>query len=207
MYRIVDVESWNRKEVFHFFNSFDEPYFGMTADIDVTNAYHAAKEQKISFFIYYLHKSLQTANSIKALKYRIIDDQVVEYDHIHASATVNREDGTFGFSYIHYDADLHIFAQNTREEILRIRNSNTLFPDKKGDDVVHYSSIPWVKFTALSHARHYARKDSVPKISFGKMTEKEGKYTMPVSIHVHHGLVDGKDVGEYYDLYQAIMNQ
>ncbi len=49
-------------------------------------------------------------------------------------------------------------------------------------------------------------KDSAPKISFGKMTETNGEKSMPVSIHVHHALVDGVDVGRYIDCYQELMN-
>ncbi|MEL7004699.1 MAG: hypothetical protein AAFN93_18470 [Bacteroidota bacterium] len=30
---------------------------------------------------------------------------------------------------------------------------------------------------------------------------------MPVSIHVHHGLVDGIHVGQYCDLFQKLLNE
>jgi chloramphenicol O-acetyltransferase type A len=38
------------------------------------------------------------------------------------------------------------------------------------------------------------------------MTEKDGKRSMPVSIHAHHGLVDGLHVGQYIDCFQELMN-
>jgi hypothetical protein len=57
-------------------------------------------------------------------------------------------------------------------------------------NVIHFSAIPWLNFTSLSHARSYT--DSCPKISFGKMmTTDDGTKTMAMSIHVHHGLIDG----------------
>jgi chloramphenicol O-acetyltransferase type A len=74
--------------------------------------------------------------------------------------------------------------------------------------VIHFSAIPWLDFTSLSHARSYTFPDSCPKISFGKMKINEnGKRTMPMSIHVHHGLVDGLHLGQFVDYFQEIMNQ
>jgi chloramphenicol O-acetyltransferase type A len=53
------------------------------------------KEIQTSFFIYYLHKTLEAVNHIECFKYRIAEDNV--YDQINASATIGRADGTFGF--------------------------------------------------------------------------------------------------------------
>jgi chloramphenicol O-acetyltransferase type A len=36
---------------------------------------------------------------------------------------------------------------------------------------------------------------------------ENGKRTMPMSIHVHHGLVDGLHLGQFVDYFQEIMNQ
>lgn len=207
MNRIIDINSWNRKEVYDFFRAFDEPYFGITAQVDVTIAYQTAKTRGISFFLWYLHKSLCAVNQIPVLKYRILDDQVVEYSSIHASATINREDGSFGFSFIVFDQDFEVFNDNAQKEIHRIRTTNQLFPERNGADCVHCSSLPWINFTALSHARSYKNKDSVPKISFGKMTNEGQQFSMPCSVHVHHGLVDGKDVGAFYELFQELLNR
>jgi chloramphenicol O-acetyltransferase type A len=44
---------------------------------------------------------------------------------------------------------------------------------------IHFSAIPWLNFTSLSHARSYTFPDSSP-ISFGKMTISEnGKEPCP----------------------------
>jgi len=207
MYKKIDIEQWNRKELFYFFNTFEEPYFGITANLDVTTAYKKSKALQTSFFLYYLHKSLLAVNQLKPLKYRIIENDVVEYDTIHSSATVNRDDGTFGYSFMLFDLSYETFLLNAKSEIDRVRSSQYLFPERNGMDAIHYSSLPWIRFTSLSHARRFAAKDSVPKISFGKMLDMSGKKDMPCSIHVHHGLVDGKDVGNYFELFQELLNE
>nr|WP_315205450.1 chloramphenicol acetyltransferase [uncultured Flavobacterium sp.] len=209
MKTLLDIENWPRKEHFHFFRQFEEPFFGATVEIDCTKAYATAKSLNTSFFIYYLHKTLVAVNSTESFRYRISDDQIYVCDHINASATIGREDGSFGFSLIEYDVDFEIFTTNALAEIERIQNTTGLFTRTFTDDnVIHFSAVPWLDFTSLSHARSYTFPDSCPKISFGKMKINEnGKRTMPMSIHVHHALVDGLHLGQFVDCFQEIMNQ
>jgi chloramphenicol O-acetyltransferase type A len=206
---LLDIENWNRKEHFLFFKQFEEPFFGATVTIDCTKAYATAKNRKTSFFTYYLHKTLVAINQIECFKYRIVDDAVYIYDQINCSATIGRADSTFGFSLIEYNPDYLVFEQNTTTEAARIQTTTGLFTRKfEHDNVIHFSAIPWLNFTSLSHARSYTFPDSCPKISFGKMiTATDGTKTMAMSIHVHHGLIDGLHLGQFVDYFQEIMNQ
>jgi chloramphenicol O-acetyltransferase type A len=203
----IDISSWKRKQHFEFFNQFEEPYFGLTVSVDVTKAMQVAKKNGYSFFKYYLHKCMLAANETENFKYRITsDNQVVLYNHIGASATMMRENETFGFSYIPYVEDFNTFAQTTQKEMDRIMQSDALFPSEDPINVIHYSAIPWLDFSALTHARMYKRADSIPKISFGKVTERDGKKTMPVAVYVHHGLVDALHISRFITLYQDLLN-
>ena len=91
-------------------------------------------------------------------------------------------------------------------KIERVRNSAGLQPAIAGENVIHYSAMPWIDFTAVSHARAFSFPDSCPKISLGKMTENNGRRTMPMSVHVHHALADGLNVAQYIDAFQQLMN-
>ena len=208
MKTLLDIENWNRKEHFLFFKQMEEPFFGATVKIDCTKAYKAAKALDTSFFIYYLHKTLIAVNTIESFRYRILENQIFIHDQINGSATIGREDGTFGFSLIQYNADFTVFEKTARAEIERIQNTTGLFTRTfEQDNVIHFSSIPWLNFTSLSHARNYSFPDSCPKISFGKMMVAEnGKKTMSLSVHVHHGLMDGLHLGKFVDYFQELMN-
>ncbi len=207
MKQLIDIENWPRKDHFKFFSQFDEPFFGLTVTIDCTAAYKRSKQLGVSFFLYYLHKALAAANAVEAFRYRIDGDKVYLYDVVHASPTINRPDGTFGFSYVDYHPDFNTFVTGAQIEIERVQNTTGLIPAISGENVIHFSAIPWVDFTSLSHARSFSFKDSMPKISFGKVTEKDGVKTMPVSIHVHHGLMDGYHVGQFVEKYQELLNE
>jgi chloramphenicol O-acetyltransferase type A len=206
---LLNLSDWPRKEHFHFFRKFDEPFFGTVVTVDCSNAYANAKLAGASFFIWYLHKTLVAVNAIETFRYRISDDQVFIYDQIDGSATISREDGSFGFSQIEFDADFETFAKNALVEIERVKNVPGLFTRTFDDDnLIHFSALPWIDFTALSHARNFTLADSCPKVSFGKMTVgADGKRTMPMSVHVHHGLIDGLHLGQFIDRFQLEMNR
>lgn len=209
MKTLLDLENWPRKEHFHFFRQFEEPFFGATVEIDCTKAYESAKTSDTSFFIYYLHKTLVAVNTIECFRYRISGDQIYINDRIDGSATIGRKDGTFGFSLIEYNTDFKVFEQTAQTEIERIQSTTGIFTRAfEEDNVIHFSAIPWLNFTSLSHARSYTFPDSCPKISFGKMTTSAtGKKTMSMSVHVHHGLMDGLHLGQFVDCFQELMNR
>lgn len=201
----IDVDNWIRRDHFNFFNQFDEPYYGVTVTIDCTVAYQTAKKQGVSFFLYYLYQSLAASQTIEAFKLRVEEGDVFLYNRIDAGSTIGRTDGTFGFGdFIYYPnfADFYPEAvkvmQRVQGELGIIRSGAT--------NVIRCSALPWIDFTSLSHARMFQFKDSCPKISFGKMTEHNGIRSMPVSIHVHHALVDGLQLGQFIECYQDFMN-
>ena len=206
MKKELDLASWNRKEHFQFFSEFEEPFFGLTADIDCSIAYEKCKKEGFSFFLYYLHIASKAVNSIEPFRYRIDGEKVYIYDKINASATISRPDKTFGFSHIIHHDDFETFLKNANNEIDRIRSGSGLMLEEVRQNEVHYSALPWVKFTSLSHSRSFKKGDSCPKISFGKVSIQDSERTMPVSVHVHHALMDGYHVGLFINEFQRLMN-
>ncbi len=40
----INLDTWKRKSHFEFFSAMDEPFYGLTVEVDVTQAYKKAKE-------------------------------------------------------------------------------------------------------------------------------------------------------------------
>lgn len=203
----LPLETWNRKAHFEFFKEMQEPFFGVTVAVDCTVAYQKSRELGISFFAYYLYKTLEAVNKMECFRYRIIENEIYIFDRIDASATVLREDKTFGFSYMKFDENLDIFKSIVRDEIARIQTTTGLLTTQYPENLIHFSALPWINFSSFSHARSFTWPDSCPKISFGKMVDENDKKTMSMSVHVHHGLMDGYHLGEFITLFQQLMNQ
>ncbi|MEM6719981.1 MAG: CatA-like O-acetyltransferase [Bacteroidota bacterium] len=203
--RKLDVHTWNRKQHFEFFNTFQDPFFAVAAPMDVTKAYAFAKASGNSFFAVYLHDCMKAINDIEAFHYRIENDtEVVIHDAIHASATIMRPDKTFGFSFIDYDDDFDTFKQNVADEKERILNSTELFPPKNTADCVFASALPWINFTGHKEPFH-GKKESVPRIAFGKMETVDDKKIMTVAVSVNHALMDGYHVGQFTEKFQEYL--
>jgi len=203
----IDIKNWNRKEHYEFFSTFEEPFFGITTPIDCTIAFEKSKELNIPFFIYYLHKTLIAVNQIENFRYRIENGNVFLYDEIDSSATIMRADKTFGFSFMKFNPDLTEFNKIAFAEIERIQSTSGLFTREFPENLIHFSAIPWINFTSLTHSRSFTLPDSCPKISFGKMITENGKKTMSLAVLAHHGLVDGYHMGMFVEALQNEFNK
>lgn len=173
-------------------------FFGITTLVDFTKAYEHIKAHRRPFFLSSVHFLLKCVNETEAFRLRTEDGKLVQYDTIHVSPTIGREDGTFGFGFFEYHTDIDIFIRNAEKEIKRVKKGcglsvteNTWRPD-----VIRYSALPWFAFSEMKHAGSIRTGDSVPRISTGKLTQENGRYNLPLSITVHHGLMDGRNVAE-----------
>lgn len=61
---IIAIDNWNRKEHFEFFSKMANPYFGIVTEVECTNAFEKVKDLGVSFFTYYLHKSMVAVNNV-----------------------------------------------------------------------------------------------------------------------------------------------
>lgn len=191
---------WKRAEHFSFFSAYQEPFYGVTVNIDCTNAYNYCKRNGISFFLYYMHKSILASNQVEELKYRTEDGMPICFDTIHASTTVLNKNDLFSFALLPFQEKFDLFLAEAFAAVEKAKLLDTigLNEDSKRIDVIHYSTIPWFSFTAITHERNYSIEDSIPKITFGKYFKQGNKLLLPVSVFAHHGLVDGLHIGLYY---------
>ena len=90
-------------------------------------------------------------------------------------------------------------TENDGQGIHRVKNSAGLSfsKDTARADVIRYSALPWFAFSEMKHAGSIQTGDSIPKISTGKLIQEKKKLLLPISISVHHGLVDGRNVAEF----------
>lgn len=207
MKTFLDIDSWSRKELFYHFRTLADPTFSVVVNVDVTKSYRYSKEFNQSFFARYLHACMKAINSIENFKYRLENDNVAVYDIINASATIARNDNTFGFSYINFSEKLSVFNSNFLEEKARILNSTNLFPPKYSPNCIHCSALPWLHFTAHKEPFSGNKNDSVPQLSFGKVKQENKQLIMPVALNVNHALIDGYHVGQFFDKFQEELNK
>ncbi len=200
----IDQDSWPRRDYFRYFGAFDDPFFGVVVNVDCTAAYSHCKKQGISFFLYYMYQSAKAVNQVENFRYRLIDGDIYLFDRVHPSTTVARQDHSFGFALFEYSDDFEAFCANAKAKIAEVQTYSGLRIEEntRRVDVVHCTTTPWFSFTGAKHEKSIRCGESIPKFVFGKFFEQDGRKLMPVSINVHHGLVDGYHVAKYLSLFQ-----
>ena len=199
----LSISTWKRREHYELFRGFANPFFSVCVDVDATETWNACRQAgSPSFYVATLFHSLSAANAIEAFRMRIRGDTVWVYDQVRASATVLRDDDTFGFAIFPPAPTLRDFNRGAPAEMQAARQPVPLVLPRAGeDDLVYHSSLPWMRFTAFSNALN-GGKDSVPRVVFGKCAPRGDRWLMPVAVEVHHALVDGLDVARYLERLQ-----
>jgi chloramphenicol O-acetyltransferase type A len=207
MPRYLNIDTWQRKNQFHFFKTYDIPFFGLCSEVDITKLHRHVKDHRSSFFFASLFLTLKAAHDIEEFHYRLRGDRVVIHDRLMAGSTVLNQDKTFSFCYFEFFPEFNDFHSNAEAVLRRHAKTGNPWEDRdQRDDMIHYSVIPWIRFTSLNHARKFDKGDSIPKIVMGKYSIGKDAIWMPLSVEVHHALMDGYHLGQYFSTLQEYLN-
>jgi chloramphenicol O-acetyltransferase type A len=202
MFREIDIEKWKRRETFEFFKDFEDPFFNITAQLDVTALYHFCKDKNLLFSLTNLFYSLETANEIKEFRFRLLDKKLVEFEKVDATQTILNSDETFSFCYFELKSDVFRFNEAGKTALEKYKKLRTFDVEADRIDLIYYSVIPWISFTSFKHASRFNNKQTIPRIVFGKMVEDGKKKKIPLSVEVHHAMMDGVHVGKFFNSLQ-----
>ena len=205
--RIIDMQTWPRREHFKAYNASAMPHFSMTANLDLTAYYPAVKRSGASYTVAVMYAIARAANAVPELRCRIRGDTVVEHETVHPSTTILAEDELFRFLSVEYAPDFPVFARRAAERMAYVRQHVTLQDEPGRDDFLFMTSIPWVSFTSFTHPGHLNAADSIPLFAWGKRFAEGGLIKMPLSVTVHHAVVDGLHVGRFYEQIQEIFSR
>ncbi len=203
----IDIDTWYRKEHFDFYSTFKQPFFNVCATVDVTKTLDYCKENQLSFFICSLFLLGYTANQIEPFRFRINNNEIDVHDELEVSCTVLNNDESFSFCDFGASSDFNLFYQNATQQLAKVKQGcNTSKPANSKANEIYCSVLPWLHFTSFSHAQKQSEHDSTPRIVMGKYKNIHNEIAMPVSVEVHHAIVDGLHVGQYFEKLQHNFN-
>ena len=208
MAHFIDLENWSRRDLFQFFIGYANPYFNVCTRVDVAKLLALTRTKpglKISLAVHYF--ALRIANETEPFRYRLKDGGVFVYDVIHGGTTVLLPNDSFAYAYFNYTDDFEQFVTDMDKAVDEVRNGTGPLKPTMRDDVIYHTTLPWISFTSFAHARTPGRGDSVPRFVFGKFTNEDGRVWMPISIEVHHALVDGLHVGRYLERLEEALTE
>ncbi|MFK5958164.1 MAG: CatA-like O-acetyltransferase [Lutibacter sp.] len=203
-----DIDKWNRKTQFNFFKEYEDPFFNLTANLEVTNLYVYCKKHKLSFSLACLYVALKAMNEIMEFKLRFKNGEVYLFDELDIGSTILNDNETFSFCYFENQPNLIEFIEKGKVVIENHHKKVEKFePKGEGLNLVHCTTLPWVSFTSFKHARNGdERTKGIPKIVFGKLFDENNLKKIPFSVEVHHALMDGVQVGILYKKMQEYIH-
>ncbi len=204
MYQIFDVTKWERKQAFDFFQTFADPYVDVTVEVEVGKLFAYCKEAKLGFSYAVVWHILRVCNQIDNFRMRWVDGEMRLYDRVHAGNTLAHDNHTYTHCYFEYDDEMTTFCRKSKAHAQeRLQYVGEHDPQSEGLDVIHMSFVPKMRFL---HAKnpHRNAHDYFPKIIIGKATPQgDGRYLMPISLSVHHAVMDGFHLSLFYEKLQA----
>ena len=205
--REIDLQSWPRAETYRLFRSYLKPHYAITSRIDVTRLVAELKPAGVSPYRACLYAIGAGVHAVPELRMRFRGDSVVEHDAVELSMTVPRDDGTFAYAYVPFQADWPAFDRDALALMDAAAAAGGLAANTGfRDDLAYLSCLPWLDFTALDNALP-GPDDCIPRISWGRFVEDgNGRHSMAVAVEVHHALVDGMHLGQYFAAMQAALD-
>jgi len=204
----IDMNSWDRREHFHFFRQMDYPLYNICYNMDITGLKEYAKAHELSLNHCLLYLATATASSIDNFCYRVHGDKVVRYKQLHPSfAAPSDKEGLFKYVTLDFDKDLKRFHATARE---KVQNQKEFFPElsaMRRDDLIYFSAVPWIEFTALTHTINLNKDDGVPRISWGRFFKQQDKCLLPLNMQVNHIFVDGYHLGLFKEGMETALRQ
>jgi len=203
----IDIENWSRKAQYEFFKTYEDPFFNITANIEVTKLYSFCKKHELSFSLACIYVAIKHINEIPEFRLRIKNEKLVQYDSVPIGSTVLNDDDTFSFCDFPYVTSIFEFNANGKNIIKKHKEGVTFDPQEEEVQMVHCSTLPWVSFTGMKHARKGDEAGKgIPKIIFGGLFVENEIKKVPFSVEVHHALMDGYHVGLLYKNMQQFIN-
>jgi chloramphenicol O-acetyltransferase len=198
--RVIELESWPRKEHFRLYSGFEFPHVNICVQLDISELWVKRALSGASPTVTLVYTITKAANRVPELRQRIRGEQVVEHEVVHPLITVLGDNDLFGVVTLTYDEDFAVFAPKAAESLAKAKQGASLseFPhDQEGkfarDDLLSMTILPWLAFTGFAISRK-PREDTIPLLAFGKVQAVGDRYLLPFFANFHHALADGLHV-------------
>lgn len=203
--REIDLKNWYRKDFYEFYTSaYSIPLFHVYSQIDVTNVYHFAKMNNISFYFALGHIFHTALGSIEEFSIRIRDNKLV-IDDCDDISFICLEDGAKMFKIIcvPYQPDIVAFCKSAKE--ILANQKEFIAKTEQKNQLEYVTCQPWRECT-ITNPYDSNRDDFITRLSWDKIkTDADGKKTVTVSFGANHRVIDGLLVANAFAKVEEII--
>ena len=204
--RKIDPNTWPRRDIFDFFSKISNPFYSVTFNVDVTEAYAYAKRSGLSFYYALVYLVTRAINSVEAFRYALVDGELVLLDERSQSFTdLKKGSESFHIVTMPCKGDIAEFCFDAKRR--SAGQTTFLSTDKEGVDLIYFSCLPWIELTALTNERDFDPDDAIPRVSWGKFHERDGRKILGMSLELNHRFTDGVHIGKFADALEKLISE
>ena len=135
----LDVTKWARRDLFQFFLHFDNPYFNICTNVDITRLLELLRDRPdVSVTLAYHYFALRVANEMEPFRYRLREGKVVIHDTINGGTIVLLPNESFNFTYFDYYEDFERFITKAQQAVNHVQKGDQPFSPRTDDNAIHY---------------------------------------------------------------------
>ena len=204
--RKIDPNTWPRRDIFDFFSKISNPFYSVTFNVDVTEAYAYAKRSGLSFYYVLVYLVTRAINSVEAFRYALVDGELVLLDERSPSFTdLKKGSESFHIVTMPCKGDIAEFCFDAKRR--SAEQTTFLSTDKEGVDLIYFSCLPWIELTALTNERDFDPDDAIPRVSWGKFHERDGRKILGMSLELNHRFTDGVHIGKFAEALEKLISE
>lgn len=201
----IDLDAYPRRNHFNHFCAMAYPYAGVTVDVDVTDLLSLCREKGDSFYLMVLHAVALAADEVPEFRRRIDHGGIVEYDECPTSHIELKPDGTYAYCTLRHHMPLADYLAQAESARTAAREGGSIEEEDDVQSMYFISTLPWLHYTQLIQPVACG-EESNPRITWGKyQANDKGRMMMPLSVLVHHALVDGIHIAKFYEAFNQQM--
>ncbi len=207
----LDLTTWPRSQMFHYFTQMAPTGYSLTVQIDVTLMRNALKSRNVKFFPAYLWLVTKMLN--KQVEFRIaMKDEVLGfwYGLTPLYATFHDDDETISLMWTEFCDDFHEFYNRYLDNKRLYGGNHGILSQQHQTpppNAYTVSCLPWIEFKHFAVHGYENKPYYFLSVEAGKFVEQGNSVMMPLSITAHHATTDGWHNKRFLDDLQKAMNE
>ena len=202
----IDLESWKRREIFHYFSSIAPTTYSITEELDITELKRVLKAHNLKFYPAYLFLVTRSISVIEELRIGYRDKTLGIWSHLTPFyAVFHPDDNTFSLMWTEYCNSFPEFYRRFMEDKEKYGDNHGLLSKKDQlppPSAYTVSSLPWLSFKSFSLYSSSPSPYFFPSVETGKFRTEGDRLILPLSITLHHGTTDGYHVASFFSFLQ-----
>ena len=200
-FRLIDLDSWDRKEYYQHYMSQVVCTYSMTVDVGVTSLSGRKLYPAMLWLL------TDTVNQFEEFRTQLTETGLGIYEKMCPSYTIfNKDTEKFSVIWTEFDSDYDVFLRRYEEDCRAYGACVRMFPKEyKPEYAFDVSMLPWQSFSAFNLNVYGEGKWLLPIFTMGKTYEQDGKTLLPLAIQVHHAVCDGYHVCKFVEVLQEKM--